>query len=432
MLKSKLIKIKTKNFKGLGDFVFEPKSEGVNIIYGDNGVGKSSFIKIFNFLAIITENIKLRSNLSNVIMNNPLFRIQTSSLSNPYKDFSSISNKEDIELEIIIQINGENYKYGFSLNKQNHITNEYFYLLKKSNIDEIKSVIFKKKLFSEFEIDKKYLKDFKVIKNELSDSNVNSIISILNFNVLNEELSNGEVGFSKNNLDNPIILFIYVFTVLNVTNHETSLEENFYRSITIIPNINIHPSQKKMIKKFYSEAEEFEDFVLSIDNKIKGIRVEENISRDGRILNLSLSFKQYINDKIVFVPFELMSSGTKDYIKYFKIITLLKENSSLLSFTIGVFDEFGIHLHPTLSVKILEYINKLSIENESQIFFTSHQAILLDKKYTSLENKNKLIMTRDSRGNTKIRTLVGEGNRDNNYEKYIRGEYGGNDLNKII
>lgn len=423
MPKSKLIKIKTKNFKGLGEFIFEPKSDNINIIYGDNGVGKSSFVKIFNFLAIVTEYIRLRTDFSRKLIGNPFFNVSPS-LTNPYKEFSNISNDEDIELELIIKIDGENYKYGFSLNKENNITNEYFYLLKKTNLDEIKKTIFKKKLFEYFEIDEKYLIDFKVIKNEINKKSVNSIISILTFNILNRD----DV---QKMMDNPIISLIYSFTILNITNHETTFEDIYYRPITIIPNANIPVNKKDLIERFYKETEDFEDFVLSIDNKIKGINVVEKKTPDGQ-LNLSLSFKQYINNEKVIVPFELMSSGTKDYIKYFKIIQLLNEKEGLLKGTIGVFDEFGIHLHPTLAINILKYIHQLSIKNDYQIFFTSHQAILLDKKYTDLENKNKLIMIRNSRGDTKIKTLIGEGNRDNNYEKFIRGDYGGNDLNKII
>lgn len=433
-MKSRLIKISTKNFKGLGNFLFEPKSNNINIIYGDNGVGKSSFVKIFNFLTIIIENIRLRS----LYYSRSIFPSQISPISpeliNPYKEFSSLLNDDEIEIDLIIKMNDDFYQYGFCLNKQNHITKEYFYLLKKTNLKEVKKIIFEKKLYDSYEIDKNYLKDFKTISKELDDTNVNSFISILNFNIIDQNYENTSEKFIDfKNSKNPIILLVYLFTMLNVANHETTFENIYYRPITIIPVLKIHPSKKDLKEKFKNEAKEFEDFVLSIDNKIREVKVMENISNDGRELSLSLEFKQYINGKIVYVPFELMSSGTKDYLKYFKIITLLsKDCSNNLKNTIGVFDEFGIHLHPTLLIKILEYINKIVKKNNSQIFFTSHQAILLDKKYTNLENKEKLIMTRDSRGNTKIRTLIGEGNKDNNYEKYIRGEYGGNNLNKII
>jgi len=49
-MKNKLISLKVKNFKSFADFEINLNKQNVNLIYGDNGSGKSTFIEIFDFL----------------------------------------------------------------------------------------------------------------------------------------------------------------------------------------------------------------------------------------------------------------------------------------------------------------------------------------------------------------------------------------------
>lgn len=425
MKNTKLINLKTKNFKGLGSFEYSPKSNDINIIYGDNGVGKSSLIKIFNFFTIVTNQIRLR-NMNQAF--GPAGIPFSPSLNNPFGAFSEIGNTDPIEFEMTIEMDGSFYRYGFLLNKQNHITYEEFVKLNKTNLSD-KKVIFKKKLYESFEIDQDIFKEFKIIKNELTEENLNSFIAIIDY-VNNTNEFTDETNLDPKTSNNPITLLTKAITVLNVANHENHFEEIYSRSLVSLPVFQIHPGDKINKKLFYEQAEDFEEFVMDIDDKIMGVEVRENISNDGRVLTLSLVYIINIDNRTREIPSELMSSGTQDYLKYFRIITLLKNkiNGNVTSSLI-MFDEFGIHLHPSLAVNILNLITKLSVENDTQIILTSHQAILLDKKLTNLKNKNKNIMLKNINGSTTIKSLVNTGNKENHFEKYIRGYYGGNDLN---
>ncbi len=424
----KLIKITTKNFKGLGSFEYEPKSEGINIIYGDDGVGKSSLIKIFNFFTVIINNIRLRSAYGMIHPN------LSPGLFNPYATFAQKGNNKPIEFEIILEMLDDRFKYGFILNSQNHLVEEYLIKLKKTDLVE-KKVIFKKKIYDNFEYDKATFKGLNLSKGELNEENLNSIIALVDFVISNENITTEELLVDLEKSHNPLIAISKAVTILNVANNDGNSfnEEVYFRQIIKLPVIEIHPGDKEMKEYFYSITEEFEEFVMNIDKKIKGIEVKENISQDGRILRLHIVFVVNVNENNVEVPFELMSSGTQDYLKYFKIIYLLKGKSkTIVNNSIILFDEFGIHLHPSLAIKVLNYINELAIKNHSQIFLTSHQAILLDKRLTDLKNKNKNIMIKDVSGNAVIKSLVNTGNKENHFERYIRGYYGGNDLNQLI
>lgn len=426
-----LLKIKTENFKGLGDFEFMPKESGINIIYGDNGVGKSSLIKIFDYLTIIMENLKFKYQFSQNMSTNQMTSGKT--FLNPYLWFSDVSNGKDIFVEIIVEMNGNIYQYGISLNRQNHITNEYLNQLRKQDWG-IKKVLFSKKLYDNFSIDPNLLKRYKSISHQLDETNLNSFVSTMLFSVsINNNTDESPINLTKKGEEFDVVKALSnCHTLINVSNHESSLEEYYSRPILLLPFKQVRRTDKKIIDLFKSQAKTFEDFVVNIDKKILGIKVLETLTTNGKYTILTLGFKQKIGGIEVVIPYEKMSSGTQDYLKYLRLITLIKGNvPESITKSFGLFDEFGLHLHPSLTIKILNYVNDLVIENGTQIIITSHQALLLDKRLTKLKNKNKLIMLRDEEGKVKIKSLKGVGNRENNFRNFIQGEYGGNALENI-
>ena len=80
----------------------------------------------------------------------------------------------------------------------------------------------------------------------------------------------------------------------------------------------------------------------------------------------------------------------------------------------------------------MKYIYDLCKEKNIQSFFTTHNTLLLNDKFTKITNEEKWILKIDIKGNPLINNLKGVDIKENNEDKFLKGRYGGNDLNKVI
>lgn len=424
-MKNKIIKIQTKNFLGLGEFTYNNPHRGVNVIYGENGAGKSTLTRLFDFFTVLWENQRLKSDLRNNI-NFPNNHQINLNLNNPYLSFSNKGNDENIEVTLDLELNGKPYRYKVSYNNRNHVEFESLSTLKQDG--DIKKILFEKKLGESLIKDETLIKVFNLVSNELSEDYVFSILSPISYNYhqMRRNIDNDTY------LDgNPFKELIFAFTIINFTMGDYDLSTINTRPIVLIPSINTVPNSN-LYKDYYKDAKDFEEFVISIDKNIREIKIVENYSENGTRVILNLQFVVSVDNKAVKLDYHEMSAGTQEYIKYFKIIKTLKSvGKNNISNTICIFDEFGIHTHPSLSIKLLNYINKISEEYGAQSIFTTHQVLFLDHKLTDLNKKQKQIMNRNSK-NVSINSLTSTSSTTNDMNKYLRGDYGGMDLDELF
>ncbi len=425
-MKTQIKKVITKNFKGLGDFEYTPRSKGVNTIYGENGSGKSSLVGIFNYLTIVMESISIRHEMAkNINVFNGQMLVQPE-LERPYDQFVTVdSNDQNISVELFIEIDSVDYSYKVEMDFMSIITYEHLYELKKTD-GGIKKIIFRKSSSeNKFEIDQGILKETFTNMNEVDTETPASLISIMTFNERNHKSNTNDFIKEKMSI---VSRLIYSFGLVSISSSETNKVTYFKRPITLLPIFDINLSDRNTLNRFEKEVELFDEFVTSIDDKIISVSMKRQDVNFGiqKGYRLSLEFEVNIAGKIRKLPIEKMSAGTQDYLKYFRMVLIMKGDAmGTICDTVTIFDEFGIHLHPTLATNMMNYINKISNESGHQSIVTTHQTMFLNKKYSSLDNKQKQILSRDVKGNASIKTLEGSNNRENQEEKYLRGEHGG-------
>ncbi len=440
-MKTYLTKIKTTNFKGLGDFEYIPKSKGVNVIYGENGSGKTSFVNIFYFLTLINDSLKIKNQYTgNHQPSQNLGKQPANGALEIYNDLygsfvTSGSDGEPISIEIEFSIDSALYSYKVSLDFTSSIIYENLRTIRKTDKETKKNIIIKDQLKNEFFVDENLLLSCNTMKNELYSEVPSSFLSILAFN---ESLKTDYYSHKKsykNDVEKSIVAEIStLITIMSITTNEGFKKPQFRRTISLLPSWTMNVNGDiEYIERFEKEVEKFEEFVTNIDDKIIAINMEKTPNiHIPNLMTLEMSFDMRISGKIRRLKYDDMSAGTRDYLKYFYVYLLITlHDGAYLKGSIPIFDEFGIHLHPTLASNMMNYINKLSIENDAQFFTTTHNTIFLNKKYSTLNNKQKQILYRDIKGNCHIKTLENTGNRENHETKYLRGDYGGNQFKKI-
>lgn len=363
-------------------------------IYGANASGKSNIVKaLLRFIAIINYSVKDENTLKLYIDN---FQLSDTTINEP------------TFFQLIFQMNGIKYRYGFEATNQD-ITSEW--LFGTPNRKELPYFI-RENNYIQGNINEKYFLEGKKLVSFL-DADENPIFR-------NNSLFLTSVASMNGKLSRQILDVISSITVLS----GLSIGENlFQKSVSALKD-----------KRFKSKIENFLHYadtgVLSLD-VIE--LTEDNIpmslqnlqNQKNKNINLLVSnHNVYNSQKKVIEKKNLLfqtsqSEGTKKMfeLSYF-IIQALQEGRTI------VIDEFDARIHPLISKKIVELFNS-STNINSQLIFITHDTNLLNNNLLRRDQID--FVEKDKYGASHLYSLIQfKGVRNNALinSDYIKGKYG--------
>ncbi len=460
----KITRIKTNNFRSLANFeIGFDENSNINIIYGINGSGKSTFVSIFELLSfIINRNHKAimreiheslfsdddeitSEDAYNLRRNNKLF----SNKKNIYDDNITIkSENEEIQIEIDFIHNNKNYNYAIEITRDNTIKNESYseegkllFSIERDNTNEAYITLeknnFKLSEVLEIPISLKDAPYLRIIK----DTSFLSLVSFVETDFLEKDLLDKMQLFKELiQINNYIRFFSFreranisllnermIRTEINILIEEK--EEEIFTNSSFL-------KFKENTENLVSTLREIDETIIGHTNSIKLMTERIKQNEEIKFAKIELALKRMIKGKVREIPFHLESTGTKKYIEIYRVIEQIKNDNNR---SIIVIDEFGKSFNETLIINIFNYLEKIARKHNKQLFFTTHNTILLNKKFNTnynesslLWNKEKFIIYRDKAGNNKAINLKGIDKKENNQIKYILGDYKGNILRDLF
>lgn len=347
-------------------------------IHGANASGKSSALEALDFMF---ELIKY-SNKTDIKNNLP---------TNPFL-FSQKSADENSEYEISICLGDYEYRYGFSLNKQ-QIDEEWLYVKKFA----INTKASQKTIFERSNNKVTFGKNYAKYEKTWNLFGKDIIINTNKLLVLSNLAIKEETGILRD---------IYDY----ICKFDFKLASEFQKA-----SIDILTQDDSIFQKFQNIINEFDPCLLGI--KIAPVETEE-----GKKYIISGIHKNIDNSKLpISIPIHKESDGT---IRLFGIIPrILKnlENGGLLCI-----DEIDIKLHPLLFKKIVSmYMDKTINKNNAQLIYTSHSTFLFNSN--TLRRDQLYLVEKDNTGKSKLYSLseFRDLRADADYEKkYLTGQFG--------
>lgn len=347
-------------------------------IHGANASGKSSALEALDFMF---EFIKFSNRID----------INSDLPTNPFL-FSKKSIKENSEYEVSICLDNNEYRYGFSLNKDK-IDEEWLYTKRFAlNTKATQKIIFERtnnrvsfgKKYS------KYEKTWDLFGNDIN-LNVNKLLVLSNVAIKEES------GILRN-------LYDYI------CKFDFRIESEFRKA-----SIDILSKNDSVYNKFQKIINEFDPCLL-------GIRITAIDTDEGKKYNISGVHKN-IDDSSTqtLIPLHRESNGT---IRIFNIMPTILKNLEIGGLL--CIDEVDVKLHPLLFKKIVQmYMDKSINKNNAQLIYTAHSTFLFNNN--DLRRDQLYLVDKDELGKSKLYSLSEFRNlrADSDYEKkYLSGQFG--------
>ncbi|MCI2913684.1 AAA family ATPase [Staphylococcus hominis] len=432
-------KLTLKNYKSFKeidiDFVNPKKvSSNLNLIYGENGSGKSNIISVFSLLSHLQDTIKSNERFAEVLgkrKDNKQFRRLLSefpfarmiNITNLMKS-ESISfkgNDEPTEIYIEFLINGVVAEYFLKLDEKRGVLEEsLFYLIKKNrgylfNINRDENEEINVRFSPNTFIDKRLV--------NIMDNNIDlywgnhTFLGVVKYEIEN---SSKNESYLRNGINSNLLDVIKEIDRLNVDHKGTEIRTVRGSAINKLMardidkgTISIEEFDKK---EFDITAQILNYMFTSLYSDIQRVFYTINEDDEEEIIKYELFFEKQISGESVEIPFSIESAGTQQLLRLMPMIISLTRGKTV------IIDEIDTEIHDLLMKAIIEGI--MDIET-GQLIATTHNTMLLQ----TVDKKNVFVIAMDSEANKKVINL---GSHDvkiqtNNslYNKYIEGEFGG-------
>ena len=347
-------------------------------IHGANASGKSSALEALDFMF---EFIKLSNKID----------INSDLPTNPFV-FSTKSLNENSEYEVSVCLGNNEYRYGFSLNK-NKIDEEWLYTKRFALNTRAKEKVIFERANSKVSFGKSYGTYEKTWNLFGSDINLNTNKLLVLSNIAIKEKSG-------------ILRDLYEY----ICKFDFRIESEFRKVSVDILNQN-----DSVYNKFQKIINEFDPCLL-------GITIETIDTNEGKKYNISGVHKN-IDDPAnnTLIPLHLESNGT---IRIFNIMPTILKNLEIGGLL--CIDEIDVKLHPLLFKKIVQmYMDKTINKNNAQLIYTAHSTFLFNSN--DLRRDELYLVDKDEFGKSKLYSLSEFRNLrvDADYEKkYLSGQFG--------
>lgn len=345
-------------------------------INGANASGKSSILEALGFM------FNLIKNSHNFDVNNYIPTV-------PFA-FESTAREENSEYEISIYLNGFEYRYGFSVNK-NGFDEEWLYKKKFSNPNKtIQKMVFER-ANNMVSFGKTY-ENYEKLWNLFGNINTNKLLILSNIAIKEEK---------------GILRDIYDF----VSKFSFKIESSFNQKLSI----NILNEDNALFTKFQQVINEYDPCLVGIDIKKSSNENNEDVYKIHGI-HKSIDGKEEI-----LIPLQYESDGT---IKLFNIMPIVLNNLEVGGLL--CIDELDVKLHPLLFKQIVNMYKDRNInKNNAQLIYTAHSTFLFNSN--DLRRDEIYLVSKDSCGKSSLYSLSEFRNLrvDADYEKkYLTGQFG--------
>lgn len=432
-------KLSLKNYKSFKDieidFADSKKiSSNLNLIYGENGSGKSNIISVFSLLSHLQDTIKSNERFAELLgkrKDDNHFRrfISESSFARMInvinlmksESISFKGNNEPTEIYIEFLINGSVAEYFLKLDEQNGVLEEsLFYLIKKNrghlfkiNRDENEelNVSFSPSTFINKPLSNSIRKNIDMYWGN------HTFLGIVKYELEN---SNKNESYLKNGINKNFIDVIKEIDSLNVDHKGTEIRTVRGSAINRlmagdidkgIVNIDDYKEQE------FEMTEQILDYMFtSLYSDIQRVFYKLNRDNEEEIIKYELFFEKQISGELVEIPFSIESSGTQQLLRLMPMIISLTRGKTV------IVDEIDTEIHDLLMKAIIEGI--MDVET-GQLIATTHNTMLLQ----TVDKKSVFVIAMDSDANKKVINLgsheVKLQANNSLYNKYILGEFGG-------
>lgn len=341
-------------------------------IYGHNSHGKSNILKVFEFF---TSFIEFSFKKSDFLKELTPFVLNTTTIDKPSS------------FEIIIIIESIKYRYGFEANSEK-IISEWLYYAPFATKES--SLFFRNE--QEFRISRLWNKE--------CDSKIESqalpfaVPNVLLFSVLTAQLNERVLKLSK------VINSIIILRDIN-SSELLSKSASIFSNETYALKIQSFITEADLgfktifdkIEKRLSESNRFNETFL------KNIFFERSVSKFELYTYHRIYDDSYKEKKII--EFDFLKKESEGTIKFFIIISVLVyaiKNNLLL-----IIDELDSKFHSDLLELIIRKFHSTHInDTESQLIFTTHNTVLLDKK---LRRDQVLFVEKNEFGESSVRPM---------------------------
>lgn len=347
-------------------------------IHGANASGKSSALEALDFMF---EFIKFsnRMDINNELPTNPFL-------------FSQKSREENSEYEMSICLGNNEYRYGFSLNKE-RIDEEWLYTKKFAlNTKASQKIIFErnknKVLFGKPY--SKYKKSWNLFGKN-TNLNTNKLLVLSNIAIKEES------GILRD-------LYDYI------CKFDFRIESEFKKA-----SIDILSKDDSIYDKFQKIIHDFDPCLL-------GIKIDAIDTDEGQKYSISGVHKSIDGSSTpTLIPLHRESNGT---IRIFNIMPTILKNLEIGGLL--CIDEIDVKLHPLLFRKIVHmYMDKSINKNNAQLIYTAHSTFLFNSN--DLRRDQLYLVDKDEFGKSNLYSLSEFRNlrADSDYEKkYLSGQFG--------
>lgn len=360
-----------KNFKSLVDFTIDFRNHKntprkLNIIYGENGAGKSNIVDIFDFIKRILCSRVLPANLHFEDENQEPLKlcnliINTHLITNIIKDYKTIEYDNNIHIECGIKLGKTYYEYIIQTDNERIIFEKL--LMLKNKKDEV--------LF-ELQIDHYNIKNVsknmtysKELSNEIDKYwGKHAFISILLY-----EMHDKMEEYITKNINNNILDIIKLFLNFNVLKpiSKYGINRTSFNNPLFLDNINMGNIEIDKLDLLNTTEKILDNIITSLYSDIRQVYYVTKTEKDE--IKYMLYCKKLIGDKLIDIPFSKESTGTQ---KLFELIPLFIYS---LDGGVVIIDDFDTGIHDIIIKTLLEnFANNI----KGQLILTTHNTILME------------------------------------------------------
>ncbi len=424
-------KIRLKNFKSFADVEFDLTKKRTEIkplilVYGENGSGKSNIIESIAFLKDLQYTMKMSLARSELLKKAPgieelseamsktvfpydlkdlIFRGKTS-LPELLEKTKTIGSKENMFVEIEMYI--EDFVTIYALEFDNvsivketirYPLNERIVTIADINKDKIK-------IHNSVFGDKKYEKEFRYTLSQFWGKH--TFLS-----TLAHEIDLKNETFIENSISEKLIKVINY-----IDNITVELSDNIVENMSVINMISGRCKKDNFDLEYKKYESSYNSLFKALYADIYKVYYETSEVNED-ILEYKMYFEKNIGDRIVKIPADLESMGTK------KIIDLMPYLLKAISGGVVWFDEFDLGIHDVLISTIIRSVaNKI----QGQLVITTHNTTLIEPEaIREIGTDAVYILDSDYMANKKFHCLSDYNIKKTNNPRdmYLRGAFGG-------
>ncbi len=354
----------------------------VETIIGPNASGKTNLLKVLPFLKwLIIDSFNMKPE-------DPI-AVQ------PFA-FSDEKN-QPTELSVVFEINGKEYNYSFTLNKQKILSEE---LEVTSFVSEKKG---SKKLFTRTWNNTENRYDFEGENFELPKGFDNLLR--LNASVIG-------TAARLNHKEGQEIAKFWQTLEANTTESGSMRDPLSQNTIPHWFEVLMYHSENETLKK------EAEKLLSRFDLGLNGINIDKKQGANG-MTTIEVQGLHMFNEQKKQLPIQYESAGTKQLFILLKTILQVLDRGG-----IAVLDEIDINLHPEIVLALFDlFIQPETNPKNAQLLLSTHSHLILSK----LDKYQIVLVEKNENGASeawRLDEVSGIRADENYYSKYIAGAYG--------